>query len=433
VNNRGEPLIPQCNRNHAIAAEAFAHFSLDMSHGREMVTDIQGVLRPCSVGRLPSISTTDPQIVSTDRCFGDADLGEQSMQRFRSLHRCNELCRILRLSSSTNSPRAPLRTRLPISTRLNRPAVQQSRPSVRVPPPEWSNQPRRGRSSQQQRQQQPCVELRDDETVKADQLLFLGPAQPKKLIFIGECTHSFSAASAMLVSAKLRADGGMAQSLAWWSTSLDDPASDRLRAERQAFVSILRRRGVQILSGIDATCLHLLDSAAVGFHGAVWVMAFPRESTGLRRSSSGLTREHMQQQVIGFVKSAAPRIDLDGGKIYVVLMAHQHLAWKLPSEIITARGNFIREVFCLDLEAFRQAGYQARYGDARDGSRDPTYHKLDQVVIAQWRVRQDGNDKPGGMADPRVRSISSSHSRSASRGRNSSTSRQDRSSSRQRI
>eukprot|EP00929_Paragymnodinium_shiwhaense_P084298 TRINITY_DN45059_c0_g1_i2.p1 TRINITY_DN45059_c0_g1~~TRINITY_DN45059_c0_g1_i2.p1 ORF type:complete len:904 (+),score=44.73 TRINITY_DN45059_c0_g1_i2:348-2714(+) len=424
LNNRGESLIPRGHKNHAIAAEAFAHFSLDFSCGREMVTDIQGVLRFCKSGHLPSISTTDPQIVSVSRCYGDADLGESSMQRFRALHRCNMLCRRLHLSSFTVSPQPLPRARLPISARLNGPAVQKHRPSVKVPPPEWSSQPQRGRSPHARRK--PSRDLPDSEKLTVEQFLFLELAQPKKLLFVGEYTHSFSAACARLVAGKMCTPGRTRQSLAWWSTALDIPTSDRSTAEYKESTSLLRLRGVRILSGIDASRLESMDSSAVGLHGAIWVMAYPREATGLARSSSDALKEHMQDQVTGFVRSSAPRLHRECGKVSVIFMARQHLAWKLPMEIATTHGDFIREVFFLDLRPFCEAGYQPRHGDRRDNSRDPTYHKTDQVVIAQWRIRRGADDKPGGMSDPRVRSISSSHSRSASRGRHRSTSRRAR-------
>ena len=66
-------------------------------------------------------------------------------------------------------------------------------------------------------------------------------------------------------------------------------------------------------------------------------MAFPQGATGLERSSSERVEEHMQQQVTGFVSSLAPRLLRRWhrlcGTVSVILLARQHLAWKLPAEI----------------------------------------------------------------------------------------------------
>ena len=83
VNNRGEILIPSSSSDFSMAVEAFAHFSLDASGGKLMVSDLQGVLKPGN-GNCRRIHLTDPQILSWDQSFGAADLGPTAMQTFRS-------------------------------------------------------------------------------------------------------------------------------------------------------------------------------------------------------------------------------------------------------------------------------------------------------------------------------------------------------------
>jgi len=176
---------------------------------------------------------------------------------------------------------------------------------------------------------------------------------------------------------------------------------------------VLSRHSVCIMKDVDATNIQL-DVERV--HGVIWIMAFPQHAA--ERSNSSNIRLQMQKDVEGFVKSAAGHLDTKWGRVSVIFMAMQHLAWKLPAEIITAHGTFLREVFWFDIEPLFRHGYQPRFGDSRDATRDPAYHTNDEVVIAQWRHKCGPNDLPAGMTDQRVRSVSaSSRSRSASRGR----------------
>jgi len=66
---------------------AFSHFTFDQTEGAELCVDIQGV----------GIMWTDPQLHSTDKTFGPADLGLDGMRRFFRSHRCTDLCRELGL------------------------------------------------------------------------------------------------------------------------------------------------------------------------------------------------------------------------------------------------------------------------------------------------------------------------------------------------
>merc|ERR1711998_743290 len=54
----------------AATAACFAHFTFKRSGGKHMVTDLQGT---CSGS---SFTLTDPQVLSREREFGRADLGE---------------------------------------------------------------------------------------------------------------------------------------------------------------------------------------------------------------------------------------------------------------------------------------------------------------------------------------------------------------------
>eukprot|EP00913_Durusdinium_trenchii_P014993 g14063.t2 len=136
INNRGEILIPEGSSNYSMVPEAFAHFSLDDSGGQMMVADLQGVLLGSK-----RVHLTDPQILSLDQSFGAADLGSAAMQRFRSMHVCNKLCRKLGLSSLSSIPQRP-RTR----SALNNVRAAPTLPATPPPSVPAAPQPERGRT-----------------------------------------------------------------------------------------------------------------------------------------------------------------------------------------------------------------------------------------------------------------------------------------------
>ena len=45
-----------------------------------------------------------------------------------------------------------------------------------------------------------------------------------------------------------------------------------------------------------------------------------------------------------------------GTAVSIILLAHQHLAWKLPTELSTTQGPFLREVFWMDLAPLLRLG-----------------------------------------------------------------------------
>ncbi|MES1916812.1 MAG: hypothetical protein MHM6MM_008598, partial [Cercozoa sp. M6MM] len=68
--------------------QAFSHFTFEASGRQLLICDVQGV----------SDLYTDPQIHSRDgRGFGKGNLGERGFRRFLATHRCNAICRYLRL------------------------------------------------------------------------------------------------------------------------------------------------------------------------------------------------------------------------------------------------------------------------------------------------------------------------------------------------
>ena len=69
--------------------QAFSHFTYESSNRVLLICDIQGV----------SDSYTDPQLhsVEGDGFGGKGNLGQRGIQRFLATHRCNAICRYLKL------------------------------------------------------------------------------------------------------------------------------------------------------------------------------------------------------------------------------------------------------------------------------------------------------------------------------------------------
>ena len=265
VNNRGEMLIPSSSSEYSMAVEAFAHFSLDFSGGKLMVADLQGVLRS-GEGQCRRVHLTDPQILSLDETFGPADLGSPAMQKFRSLHVCNGLCRRLGLSSLSAVPQAP-RTR---GVLLNVRSGPTRRPTAPPPSSEVTARSQERGRSPTRRHQPACSEqkARDQETLKArDILLSPSRVQAKRMLFVGEYTHLFTVSAAKLVSVWL---GQEHPQLDWCTTELHWPRSDRMNAELRASEASLRPFGIRVRDGVDAT---RLDLPLQDLASAVWAVA----------------------------------------------------------------------------------------------------------------------------------------------------------------
>merc|ERR1712157_448847 len=89
-NNKG--WVSEDDRN---TPAAFSHFTYEASNKYLLVCDIQGV------GDL----YTDPQVHSDDgNGFGKGNLGRNGIDEFLSTHRCNPICRYLKLNNVTGLP-----------------------------------------------------------------------------------------------------------------------------------------------------------------------------------------------------------------------------------------------------------------------------------------------------------------------------------------
>lgn len=70
--------------------QAFSHFTYECSNHQILICDIQGV----------SDCYTDPQVHSVDKeGFGKGNLGQRGIDKFLQTHRCNAICRFLKLPS----------------------------------------------------------------------------------------------------------------------------------------------------------------------------------------------------------------------------------------------------------------------------------------------------------------------------------------------
>lgn len=68
-------------------ANAFAHYTYEQSKQDLMILDIQGV----------GTKWTDPQVISKEKKYGNADLGKKAMDNFFKFHKCGDICSLLKL------------------------------------------------------------------------------------------------------------------------------------------------------------------------------------------------------------------------------------------------------------------------------------------------------------------------------------------------
>lgn len=74
--------------------QAFSHFTYEASGHQTLICDIQGV----------ADLYTDPQMHTSDRSLGKGNLGVRGFEKFLQTHRCNAICRYLRLPSINAKP-----------------------------------------------------------------------------------------------------------------------------------------------------------------------------------------------------------------------------------------------------------------------------------------------------------------------------------------
>lgn len=86
--------------------QAFSHFSYRNSSRKMLVCDLQGVQSRSAVGedRVGVFELTDPVIHYQSKSgrrqvYGRTDLGKKGMHKFFKTHQCNDVCRLLGLSS----------------------------------------------------------------------------------------------------------------------------------------------------------------------------------------------------------------------------------------------------------------------------------------------------------------------------------------------
>mmetsp|Transcript_102514 Transcript_102514/g.187322 ORF Transcript_102514/g.187322 Transcript_102514/m.187322 type:complete len:894 (+) Transcript_102514:139-2820(+) len=103
-NNKG---FVQHGSEESLLAQAFSHFSFELTQGDMMVVDIQGVCirrskkKDVRHGKWPFfLLLSDPQVLSSHKNFGAGDLGVDGMRSFFRTHRCNSICCALGLEAS---------------------------------------------------------------------------------------------------------------------------------------------------------------------------------------------------------------------------------------------------------------------------------------------------------------------------------------------
>jgi len=367
----------------------FAHFTYAASDAKLMVSDIQGVF---SNG---TFTITDPQVLSEDHSFGRADLGHEGMNRFMENHSCGDLCKHLGLDPASRSRLGQNRWAPPANLKPFSGLSSASAPSTSGQPS--SSHQHRGSPDPQQgngRHPRPGTLLGD--RLPASDLVGVTGARPLRLLFVGECTLSFCASAVQVV--------GSASSLPWTASELVWPMGADAATERQTNEKTCKQRGVEVLpQSVDARALR--DVGCLNLDGAIWAMPYPDAYSPQAGKPSMAIVETMRELIHGFVIAAAPSLRLDGGRISVLIMSHQHLMWELRSTIVVQGvGTFVPEMRVFSLTPFLDVGYRPRFGDKRDRlGRKASYHHSGEAVLVQWRRQVTSSDAPAGMTDSRLR------------------------------
>merc|ERR1719158_2050535 len=221
------------------------------------------------------------------------------------------------------------------------------------------------------------------------------------MIFVGECSLSFSRAAAQLFTKSGKIEK-------WFLTEILWPEKDLKKKELDANILYFEENfgdeiEVYYPVSIDVTDLDSLQSIPHGtFDGMIWSMPYVDSDFGPGESSVAVAIE-MQKRIRGFVETAAKtEFFHEESCISVVIAAKQHLSWGLRKPICTAVGNFVPTVHLVSLEDLTKCGYKPSFGDERDKNRVAKYHKNSDAVVVCWRIKS--RDDLGGISDAKLRS-----------------------------
>lgn len=97
--NNNNYLMNICNTDWSATMEAFTHWTYHFTNGYLMITDIQGIVKS------DEYILTDPAIHCTDiNRFGDTNFGKKGMEIFFQKHKCNQICKTLKLDKHKCQP-----------------------------------------------------------------------------------------------------------------------------------------------------------------------------------------------------------------------------------------------------------------------------------------------------------------------------------------
>eukprot|EP00397_Hematodinium_sp_SG-2012_P008289 GEMP01008345.1.p1 GENE.GEMP01008345.1~~GEMP01008345.1.p1 ORF type:complete len:754 (+),score=158.32 GEMP01008345.1:656-2917(+) len=335
---------------------SFAHFTHHHSSGQLMVTDLQGVYSDYRY------TLTDPQVHSTDKRFGRADLGRKGMQMFLSAHKCGTLCRSLDIPPDNNGHPPPLSTAESLLFAHN--------------------------------------------TAVCDQMETHALFKPA-MFFVGECSLSFSHAAAQLYTEK----SPHTPIKDWYLTELHWPVHGGAEEARDRSITHFKR------TYGDAVCLEPFDTIAIStyLHMAdssldrcIWSMPYPDDFSPHRTPlHSPELKAEMCRRVYGFVKAAAPLLKPSvDACVSVVLADKQHVEWGLREPVRTEKCDVLfPEVHAFRLQELLDRGYVPRFGDTRDtqGQRDASCHHGSEAVVLSWRRLASPLSSSGRINDTELR------------------------------
>ncbi|CAE7322204.1 unnamed protein product [Symbiodinium pilosum] len=237
-----------------------------------------------------------------------------------------------------------------------------------------------------------------------------GPDSFKDVLWVGECTHSFSLAAGRLAGVIPFAEETQhpfSLNKAWCSTELRWPRTleKKLELDLVENLKLLRSKGVWCADEVNGVKLQqTLEKAKCphnSFDTIFWMMPYvPDRQWRPPASISTMMYYYIQ----AFLESAA-HVCTENGQLVVVVTSAQCLSWNLYNCKPKWQDRELQpEVWWFDVAPFEKHGYQSRFGDGRDRYVDyPVFHRLCDTVAVCWKMNSSA---PPEGAEVEVRGVS---------------------------
>lgn len=226
-----------------------------------------------------------------------------------------------------------------------------------------------------------------------------GPDSFKDVLWVGECTHSFSLAAGRLAGLIPFADEAShpfsLNKACWCSTELRWPRTleKKLELDLVENIKLLRSKEVWCADDINGVKLkQTLEKAKCphsSFDTIFWMMPYVPDRQWRPPASIS---QMMYYYIQAFLESAA-HVCKEDGQLVVVVTSAQCLSWNLYNCKPKWQERELQpEVWWFDVAPFEKHGYQSRFGDGRDRYVDhPVFHRLCDTVAVCWRMNSSAS------------------------------------------